>query len=311
MKKILTIAALAAATQCAPLMAHDGEKSAGRADSHAPIGVKQDHFHKKGEMMASYRFMSMKMDEPASMMGAQQMRTNMHMVGMMWAPSDKLTLAAMTSFADRRMDMTMMMGGTTTAMQERAKDFGDIKVVALVPLYDSAKNKVLISGALNIPTGSTSDLRANGMMAGTSLPLSMQAGSGSWGFAPSITVTHYEDKWSAGSQLQASFMLDDASTGDRLGNKWHATSWAAYRVGASFSLSARVSYAEMEPLKSEVTFSTRKSLRGFVGVNYLAQKGALKGHRVALEFGMPIKQKTGGAPLKQGNALMLGWQKAW
>ena len=33
-----------------------------RADTHAPIDIKCDHYHKKNEIMLSYRFMNMKMD---------------------------------------------------------------------------------------------------------------------------------------------------------------------------------------------------------------------------------------------------------
>ena len=32
------------------------ERTAGRPDSHAPIGVMGDHMHKEGEWMVSYRF---------------------------------------------------------------------------------------------------------------------------------------------------------------------------------------------------------------------------------------------------------------
>ena len=32
-----------------------------RADDHAPIGVMADHYHEAGEVMFSYRFMSMSM----------------------------------------------------------------------------------------------------------------------------------------------------------------------------------------------------------------------------------------------------------
>lgn len=34
-----------------------------RPDAHAPIGVLGDHTHKKGELMASYRFMTMEMNQ--------------------------------------------------------------------------------------------------------------------------------------------------------------------------------------------------------------------------------------------------------
>ena len=90
-------------------------------DSHAPIGVMGDHTHGAGEYMLSYRFMTMAMKghrqgtqslsaEDVFGLGydiaALDMTMDMHMIGMMHAPTDKLTLMAMVNFVEKEMHMT-------------------------------------------------------------------------------------------------------------------------------------------------------------------------------------------------------------
>lgn len=110
-----------------------------RADSHAPIGVMGDHTHQAGEFMFSYRFMSMTMDgnrsgsdflspldiatsvpnrffgspmqPPTLRVVPLDMRMDMHMFGMMYAPTSWLTLMGMTSYKDNSMDHVTFQGG--------------------------------------------------------------------------------------------------------------------------------------------------------------------------------------------------------
>ena len=101
----------------------DGHSHAAGPDGHAPIGVMGDHMHKAGEWMLSYRFMRMNMEgnrignnsvspedivttvpnrffgnpnqPPTLRVVPTQMTMNMHMFGVMYAPSDVITLMAM------------------------------------------------------------------------------------------------------------------------------------------------------------------------------------------------------------------------
>ena len=93
------------------------------ADSHGPISLMGDHMHKKGEMMLSYRFGHMQMNNvingtktlnideiTSSPNGASNdlgtymnspisMKMDMHMFGAMYAPLDNLTLMLMTGYS--------------------------------------------------------------------------------------------------------------------------------------------------------------------------------------------------------------------
>ena len=94
-------------------------------DAHAPIGVMGDHYHKAGEMMFSYRFMYMSMQEnldgkesispeklvtsipnkfsslpmmpPTLRVAPTKMSMQMHMLGIMYAPNNRITLMGMVN----------------------------------------------------------------------------------------------------------------------------------------------------------------------------------------------------------------------
>ena len=88
-------------------------------DCPAPISVIGNHVHTSGEMMLSYRFMTMDMlglqsgtdvIETADvlkdfMMVPTAMDMKMHMFGLMFAPHDKLTLMGMTSYRQLSTEM--------------------------------------------------------------------------------------------------------------------------------------------------------------------------------------------------------------
>ena len=108
------------------------------ADSHGPITVMGDHLHKKNELMLSLRLSKMNMEgmlsgnnviSVNSVMSAPNgasdgsgtymnspisMKMNMFMFGAMYAPTDNLTLMAMSSFNQKEMisQRMRMMGGS-------------------------------------------------------------------------------------------------------------------------------------------------------------------------------------------------------
>ena len=48
-----------------------------------------------------------------------------------------------------------------------------------------------------------------------------------------------------------------------------------------------------------------------LGVNFMAQTGPLKGHRLAIEALRPVYQDLNGPQLETDWTLTIGWQKAW
>jgi len=144
-----------------------------RSDAHGPVGIMGDHLHPKGGFMVSLRAMHMTMDGNRKgadkikdqeiyqnyMVAPQNMTMQMYMLGVMYAPSDKLTLMAMQNFVSNQMDLTaemMMPNGMT--MQRNFKTgstgFGDLKLGALYNLWSSLSTSAHLNSSINIPIGS-------------------------------------------------------------------------------------------------------------------------------------------------------------
>ena len=185
-----------------------------RADDHAPIGVMGEHYHEAGELMVSYRYMSMPMGE--NLMGSDtvtaeeiatsvpnrffgnpgqpptlrivptQMDMQMHMVGAMYAPSDRVTLMVMLNYLDKSMDHRTFRGGMGTnvlgGFATGTGGLGDSSIAALIRLYESEIRRFHATVGLSFPTGAVDEtgtvLAPDGMMPTLRLPYPMQLGSG-------------------------------------------------------------------------------------------------------------------------------------
>jgi len=308
-----------------------------QADDHAPISVMGDHTHGPGEIMLSYRYMTMEMDEnrdgtdnmtPAEvraqgfMMAPIDMTMDMHMFGGMYGVNKKLTMMGMLPYIIKDMEMENAM---LARSKMHSEGFGDIKVTGLYTIYDSGKRedhsrtKIHLTMGMSLPTGSTSE-RDNGQK----LPYSMQLGSGTFDPILGVTYYHSEEDWSYGGQAKSVFHLGENDEGYRLGDEYILTAWAARNLNHNFSASFGVDGKYWDDINGRdgdlnpaMSPTARADLRSGVrvnanlGLNYLYQKGVLKGHRLAVELSMPLYQDLDGPQLKTGHSLMIGWQKAF
>ena len=133
-----------------------------RPDSHAPIGVMGDHLMREDEIMLSYRFMSMDMDGnrtgtdsvstplPGYMVSPLSMDMDMHMLGAMYAPTDKLTLMLMAPYTSISMDLLVNMSGANFTTE--SSGIGDVKLGATYGLFAKPGADFLFNFAVNAPT---------------------------------------------------------------------------------------------------------------------------------------------------------------
>ncbi|MEO1204574.1 MAG: transporter, partial [Pseudomonadota bacterium] len=183
-----------------------------RADSHAPIGVMADHYHKKGEWMLSYRNMFMTMEgnlagsssissdeivttvpnrffgnpgqPPTLRIVPEEMTMQMHMLGMMYAPSDSVTLMVMLNYLSNEMDHTTYQGGMgTTVLGEfrtETSGFADSSVSALVRLLERDNVRLHAILGVSVPLGDVDEtddiLTPMGMRPTVRVPYPMQLG---------------------------------------------------------------------------------------------------------------------------------------
>jgi len=203
-----------------------------RADTYAPIGVMGDHIHKKGTLMASYRYMFMQMNEnfdgtssvsDASvrnnfLVSPTDMEMEMHMLGLMYSPSDNLTFMAMVNLVQLSMNHERRDGVT---FNTRSSGIGDSSIGALLRLNHNFHAGL----AVLLPTAEVSKRDTIPGLGDTQLPYPMQLGAGSWGLSPSLTYRKFYERWSFGAQVKAKFQLTDNSQDYRLGDFYQFTSW--------------------------------------------------------------------------------------
>ena len=317
------------------------ENQPARPDSHAPLGVMGDHTHSGGEWMLSYRYMAMSMQHLGDGVDAVstsdalrhfaavpvEMTMQMHMLGMMFAPHDTVTLMAMTSYRDNVMEMHG--GGThahshgvTHPRRMESTGIGDTTLSALIPLLHAQNMAVLLNAGLSIPTGSIEAEGDNGI-----LPYPMQLGSGSFELLPGVTFYATRYNWSFGAQTRIAIPMNENSRGYRRAPMTVSTLWAAHRLNDWLSVSIRPLFESWGNIAGEDSALNRKiaptmdprlqgGARGslLVGSNLIFPNrlgSPLAGHRLALELRFPIYQHLDGPQMALDWSVVAGWQYAF
>ncbi|MEL6612460.1 MAG: transporter [Bacteroidota bacterium] len=316
-----------------------------RPDGHAPIGVMGDHTHSAGEFMVSYRFMAMAMagnrDGTESLSDAEvvapdganfliaptEMPMQMHMLGLMYAPTDRITLMAMVPLVTMSMDHVTRMGGTFTT---EAGGLGDLGLAALVVLARPERQRLHANLGVRLPTGSIEEQDVTPASAPneTTLPYPMQTGSGTFDLQPGLTYLGQTDRLSWGAQAMGTIRLGENSSDYRFGNVLDVTAWGGVNatdwLGGSLRLAASTwgdvsganpAYAmgvtnRMVPtVFADLRAGTRFDLG--LGANVLVPSGPLHHLRLAAEFELPVYQSLDGPQLETDWTLTLGAQYAF
>ena len=308
--------------------------SAGRPDGHAPISVMGDHMHGKGEWMFSYRYMYMNMkdlklgsddttfDEALAnyMVTPTSMPMNMHMLGAMYAPSDKITLMAMVNYLSMEMDHITRMGGTFTT---ESSGLGDIQIAMLYKFFNKNRQSLHAQIGFSLPTGSIteSDLTPASTPNEVELPYPMQLGSGTFDTNLALTYLGQSDNFSWGNQIRGIFRFGENDRDFRYGNRYNLNNWFAVKASDWVSISARVEGIVVSEIDGEdpnlnpmmvITADTENSggnfINGGLGFNIYVPSGKLKNLRFGVEFASPLYQDVNGIQLETKETLTFGTQ---
>jgi hypothetical protein len=343
----LALAVIAAAPSAA--MA-DG--SAGPlADGHAPAGVMLDHMHKAGEFMIGYRYMDMRNDGDmlhgtgaasdlevvqngcptdhgaGCTMKPIEMTMRMHMLDIMYAPTDWVTLMVMPQWMTMEMTMAPLEGAPAAGghgghMGSHDTDgLGDTILGGLVKLSAGPGHHLHTGLMFSAPTGSVDEKNADGSFT----HYHMQLGSGTWDFLPSLTYSGREGPWSWGAQMSGVIRMEDENeSGFRFGNLFQATAWGSYRFTSWLSASVRVLHTQQgiieghyngdhqhhSPPDLQGNYGGRFWDVGF-GVNTVVPSGPFKGHRLSAEWLEPVSDDPNGYQLERDGTLYVNWSKAF
>lgn len=333
MKKKIFLGCLVSATFISQTtLASGGHHYHSKADDHFPVGVMGGHTHAKGEWMTSYRFGKMEMDKIISgntnltaaearskgfMMSPISMTMEMHMFGLMYGATDKLTIAAMLPQIRKKM---VMENGSSVRSINHAKGVGDAKFTGLYSLVKNKTERLHLNLGVSLPSGSIKEKNASG----TKLGYNMQLGSGTYDPILGATYVKNFNGFSWGTQFLSNIRMGKNSQGYRLGNEYNLTSYIAKNLNQYSSLSFRINGKKWGDIKGQdielnaaMTPVNRADLRAgekvdaLIGLNLIQPHGVLAGHRLAVEFGKPIYQYYDGPTLEADYQLTIGWQYAF
>jgi len=327
------------------------------ADGHAPNLVMGDHTHSRGEWMLSYKYMRMEMkgnkinsnnispetittripnrffslpgQPPTLRVVPTEMSMDMHMFGLMYAPSNQLTLMAMSNYQEKEMDHITFAGGAGTVQRgnfkTRTNGIGDLRLTGLVSLFKNSSSRGIIGLGFSLPTGSTSKkdaiLAPTGATPTVRLPYSMQNGSGTIDFLPSLTYSGRSSKVGWGAQWSGQ-LRTQKNNGWNLGDRHDLTGWISYRWISKLSGSIRLKYESFEKLEGidpnillPVQTADPDNYGGdkvklLLGLNWIPGS-SYKGVRLSLEGGVPLHQNLNGPQMKEDYTISAGIQFAF
>lgn len=327
---------------------HHGHHHEVRADGHAPAGVMFDHMHDKGGLMLGYNAQRV-MQKGAYYRGSELQATNdlshysmlsdnhemyMHMLHLMYAPTDNITLSVMPMYMSMDMDMRANSSANHSAhghhhMHSHAHDsthsvhshgvegWGDTILGASYRVFDNKKHSVIATLAVSAPTGSAKEKNADG----TPVHYGMQLGAGVWQAMPNITYQYKEDKVKAGVQVSTRQPLSDVNDlGFYQGSQVAGTAWLSYALHPKLSTSVRVEHSKTDNVKGhyniahnhsapadfQANYGGRTTLAG-VGVNTTLPMGV----RLGVEYMKPVYEKLNGVQQKTDSVWNLSISKGF
>ena len=294
-----------------------------------PINVLGSHMHLRGQWMVGYRFMFTDMrgnlDGTRSVsvsdvlqnypVAHTRMTMEMHMLEVMFAPSDKLTFMAMGDYKHNLMDHQMRTGETFTT---RSEGFGDVSLMALYNVFGNVRepgHRLVLNGGVSLPSGSI-----NERFQGRRLEYSMQLGSGTVDLIPGVTYLGQAADWAWGAQALFTVRLGENDNDYRMGDGYRLSAWGNYRVAEWFGPSLRLDWRDWDNVHgadpefnpaTNPAFDAQKQ-RGrqldlLMGLNFYVPHGVLKGNRLSIEGGMPVYQSLAGPNLKTDWLITVGW----
>ena len=300
-----------------------------------PIGVMGEHMHHKNEFMLSYRYMYMEMDGNRSgsnrlstaevldsfMVAPTDMSMEMHMLGLMFTPSDDLTIMAMVPYIDLSMNHITRMG---RRFKTTSSGLGDIKISGLINAATSGNNKLIINAGASLPSGEIDERDDIPVADDAKLPYPMQLGSGTLDLLPGITYTGGFDEFSWGAQGIGTIRLGRNDNDYSLGDKFESSLWGAYRLNNWLSGSFRSAWSiwgnidgadsDLNPMMVPTADTNARGGRRVdmaAGINFLVPQGKMKSFRLAAEFIFPVYQNLDGPQLETDWTWIFGAQMSF
>jgi len=257
-------------------------------------------------------------------------------VNLMIGVTDDLTLSAKGAFSHKLMQQGVLdvdQAGFYWIGETRSFGPEDVKVSALYKVLESSGFRFHLHAGMSIPLGQTDfdDFTLDpedplGQQVEVKLPFHQQLGSGSFEFLPGFTVSLQNQKASVGIQWKGTVRLNQNDRNWTLGDTYNTTVWGAYNASDWASVSVGMKYLRWGNIEGyDAAYDTNTSLAysnpaynvgqsGWridvpIGLNFVIPQGHFAGHRLAVEYLMPVNQNLEYLQLRHDGTLTVGWQK--
>lgn len=260
------------------------------------------------------------------------MEMSMHMVNIMYAPTDWLNVMLMPQFVSMEMNLRELEGRPppvegvhehTGIAGHTTGGIGDTVIASLIKLYDRHGHHLHLGLGFNAPTGDIElEFRRVAREDGGLVHFGMQLGSGTWDFLPSLTYSGEWKQWSWGAQVRAAVRMEARNdSGYRLGNFLQSTAWSSYRLTNWLSASLRGVYTVQDAIKGDfnklnsrvgpMDYPTNYGGRYWdlgLGVNVSIPDGTFSGNSLSFEWLQPLQDDVNGYQIERDGALTASWR---
>jgi hypothetical protein len=261
----------------------------------------------------------------------KDMSMYMHMLDIMYAPTDWLNLMLMPQFMAMDMNLRQPPGAPPPPSEgghnhggtphHATGGVGDVGLYALFKLFTLQHHHMHATLGLSAPTGAV-DLK---LVSGDYEHYGMQLGSGTWDFKPSLTYTGQWDDWSWGGQLSGTHRMESENeVGFAFGDIFQASLWGSYRFMDWLSGSVRGIYTVqgaidgrykaphqiVGPMDMPNSYGGRYWDLG-MGLSAVVPSGAFKGNTLSVEWVQPLQDDVNGYQLERDGALNATWSIAF
>jgi len=257
----------------------------------------------------------------------------MHMLELMYSPTDWLTLMLMPQFMDMNMSLRPLENADGEYHKHATGGVGDTGLYAMFKLFEHDGHHLHTTMGVTAPTGEhdikLNATHAHGADASEEEPsgspgyihYGMQLGSGTWDFKPSLTYTGTLEQWLWGAQINGTVRMESQnSSGYALGDIVQSSLWGGYNLYDWLSATVRGVYTVQGSIKhgfngSHPTDSTvdhpwnyggRFWDVGF-GLSASVPHGEFAGNRFAFEWLQPVSDDVNGVQLEREGALSASW----
>lgn len=259
------------------------------------------------------------------------MNMKMHMLDIMYAPTDWLTLMVMPQFMDMDMNLRDLAGRPPAVLETHEHSgitghttggIGDTVVAGLVNLHQGPVHRLHAGLGVSMPTGNVDEeLRRTFRNDGGLIHFHMQLGSGTWDLLPSLTYTGMDQRWYWGAQLTGTARLEHHNeSGYRLGNVVQVSSWGGYQLNDWLSTSLRGIFTDRGTIRGDFDeYNSKTGPMDFpenqggqywdmaMGLAFTVPSGRFAGNTLNLEWQQPLSDDVNGFQRERDGTLSASW----